>query len=331
MRIVIACGTRPDVIKLAPVWEALRKRESIDVKIFWSGQGRDIFPAEHQYMLDHSARIDWSERESAINALISAFQEYLTTTEPDLVLVHGDDATAYACAVAAFRSSHRLGHVEAGLRTYSHEPYPEEKYRTHIDSLSDIHFAPDDIARENLLLEGIPEESIYVTGNTINDVLAHSVPPRLSALVTLHRTENSGPRIQKAIDILWNWSDDVDFTIIRHPNWQNRYRIPEDLRVISPLDHSTLVSLLARSDFIVTDSGGLQEECAFLGVPCLVYRNNTERTALHAHNAIVLCPPSRPESLDFAIERILAARFAYGKGDAGEKIADIIANSAELG
>lgn len=328
MSVVICVGTRPDVLKMAPVWENLRKNPEIDVKIFWSGQGKDIFPPEHQYMLDYSANISWESLNEALDALIGRFTDYLSDVNPDLVLVHGDDATAYGCAIAACRGSYRLGHVEAGLRTYADEPEPEERYRVLIDALADIHFAPDHIAYDNLISEGAPESSVYITGNTINDVLAKGETPRLASLVTLHRRENAGDRIQRALDILWTWSDDVDFTIIAHPNWQDRYKIRGDLRVISPVDHSTLVSLLARSDFVVTDSGGLQEECAFLGVPCLVYRNVTERTALLDLGAITLCPPNSPSSLDLAIERLVAARFVYGTGDAGTKIADIIADLA---
>ena len=337
--IVVACGTRPDVLKLAPVWENLQGIPDLNVKIWWSGQGKDIFPAEHQYMVDESppshARAGWNGLNAGISHTVDQFDLYLaslSTLDFDLVIVHGDDATAYACALAAFNREIPVAHVEAGLRTYADTPFPEEAYRKSISAMATLHFAPDQESRWNLLSEQIPGDRIFVVGNTINDVIRQwddHYNGTMEIIATLHRRENAGERIQRAIDVLSVWAEVHEVTLIRHPNWGSRYTLPSNITYIDPVPHEDLLEMIYRTDVVVTDSGGLQEECAFLGVPCIVYRESTERTVLVDEGSVDMASPRNPTSLNLSLNRAYRRRFAYGTGDTGVQIAQII--SSHLG
>jgi len=325
--ILIGCGTRPDVLKLAPVWAELRLNPRFTTKIWWSGQGKDIFPVEHQYMVDNSSKIAWSSLNEGIADTIKGFDDAIYLYEPDLVVTHGDDATAYACTLAAFNRSIPVAHVEAGLRTYRDTPHPEEAYRRSIALMASMHFAPDTIARLNLIQEYIPHDRIFITGNTINDVMRAWAPAfngNLDILVTLHRRENTGRHIASALNTLGLWAIKHNITVIKHPNWQDQYDLSKLINFIDPVPHDELLNLMSLNDFVVTDSGGLQEECAFLGCPCIVYREETERTALLNSGAIILAPPSDPDSLDDALRILLRRQYAYGNGTAGLQIARLI-------
>jgi UDP-N-acetylglucosamine 2-epimerase (non-hydrolysing) len=238
--------------------------------------------------------------------------------------------------VAAFLSEVPVAHVEAGLRTYASEPFPEEALRRMIACVARWHFCPDEDAAQNVANEsGIvhstfgAEDGIYVVGNTINDTLPKH-PFRV--LATLHRRENWGDRIWNALEVLSDFQcsdpeDDgaIDVIAVRHPNWEERYKYTlVGALGCEPLDRSVLLEELQLADVVVTDSGGLQEECAFLSIPCIVFRTATERTALLENGAIELVHPDRPEELRAALDRHLQRRYTYGRGDTSEKIAKIL-------
>jgi UDP-N-acetylglucosamine 2-epimerase (non-hydrolysing) len=252
--------------------------------------------------------------------------------------------------VAAFLSEVPVAHVEAGLRTYASEPFPEEALRRMIACVAKWHFCPDKYALGNIGREvgggtmihqcdvgGIEyynkDFKGYVVGNTINDTLPKH-PFRV--LATLHRRENWGKRILDAIEILARFAadDKTEVFITKHPNWRRFMSeavysdlgpAPDTLCYYQePADRETFVKRMRGADLVVTDSGGLQEECAFLGIPCIVFRTATERTALLENGAIELVHPDRPEALRAALDRHLQRRYTYGRGDTSEKIAKIL-------
>ena len=356
-RIVVAIGTRPDVIKMRPVIDALRA-EGFNPEIWWSGQGKDLNEATGDFPVDAvCGQVDWPSAAYGISKVIARFSHYLRTSgrkftynydydnpeqlhevveQPeagpvDVVLVHGDDATAYACAVAAFLEEVPVAHVEAGLRTYASEPFPEEALRRMIGAVARWHFCPDLRAARNINAEcALNDRGVYVVGNTINDTLPQQL---FRVLATLHRRENAGTRILNALMTLGVFTDNnenVSMTVIRHPNWQGFMSAEEysdhgaDEHFCDPLSRTVFMEELQLADLIVTDSGGLQEECAWFGIPCLVVRSSTERTALVGSGAVKLIDPDKPEDLTAALDAEYAKRYVYGHGDTGKKIAAIL-------
>ena len=357
LRIVAAIGTRPDVLKMLPVVLAL-KELGADVEVWWSGQGKDMFPAEHQYLITKAEKyICWDNLAEGIAETINRFSNFLRregdayehkypqNTVPldlglpvDVVLVHGDDATAYSCAVASFLEGVPVAHVEAGLRTYNKEPYPEEAFRRMIGAVATWHFAPDQTAARNVIREnsGAPNYQgdivnarhewetygIFIVGNTINDTLPKKP---FKVLATLHRRENWGERRKEAMKVLGDFvqNDNVEVSVIRHPNW-DMDGFQSRVACLAPLSHDELIEMIQEVDLVVTDSGGLQEEAAFLGTPCICVRTSTERTTLVENGAVELVHPDRPEELRAALDRHLNRRYAYGRGNTSEKIAEIL-------
>ena len=255
---------------------------------------------------------------------------------PHAVIVQGDTATAFACAQAAFLARVPVAHVEAGLRTYSDEPWPEEAFRRQIGAVARWHFAPDLDAAHNVISEReshrvvmTTEEyraarGIFVVGNTVIDTLPDNT---FKVLATLHRRENWGARIQNAIDELatFAFAGNVFVRIIEHPNWSVQgLTKPAGPIYTPPLPREALLDEMRRADLIVTDSGGLQEEAAHFGIDTIVLRTSTERVALARTGAVELVDPDSPTSLRDALEAKLARRRCYGVGDSGKRIAEIL-------
>ena len=327
-QVVVAIGTRPDVIKMWPVIEALETAE-IPHRVWWSGQGGDIQPLVKDELEVDEGKCKWKNLTARnIAETIEDFTYFIMQEALDvkLVLVHGDDATAYACAIAAHALDIPIGHVEAGMRTYERDPWPEEQFRQVIGRLASLHFCPSEIERGNLHGEHV-QGRVHVTGNTINDVLSSLYP--FSVLVTCHRRENALLPTQNLLDALAAFEGAhrgyVDIEVITHPNWQGRYRLPKNLTFTDPIrDHGEFLEKLREVDVVITDSGGLQEECAFLGVPCIVYRAETERKSLENRELIVVT-----QNLDDIIDGLelrLDTQQVYGKGDAADRIISIIRN-----
>lgn len=304
-RVLMVLGTRPEVIKLAPLYRVLQTEDSIDLKVCVTGQHRDLLGS---LMRNLEMEADWdlglmqpNQSLSAISAeclraLPFVFQDF----NPDLLLVQGDTVSAVVAAWVSFFHKVPIGHVEAGLRTGKNlSPFPEEMNRKMLSCLADLHFCPTERSRKNLMREGVDENFTFITGNTSIDALRlewfrNQTFPHLDplfqgkklVLVTVHRRENFGEahdRIFEAVQYLARNFRDYRFVLPVHPNpavaqsAQKHLSGQEGIFLIPPLDYSELVYLLRNACCVMTDSGGLQEEAPSLGIPTLVLREDTER------------------------------------------------------
>lgn len=320
IKVLSVFGTRPEAIKLAPVIRELRKHpDRVVCKV--------CVTAQHRQMLDQVLRLFEIEPDYDLNIMqddqslsyvtakvLTELEGVIQKERPDWVLVQGDTTTTMAASLAAFYQRVKVGHVEAGLRTGDkHRPYPEEMNRVIADHLADLHFAPAQRARQNLLREGIPEERILVTGNTVIDALlwaaeqpfdVGTLPVERSTfersnvrliLVTCHRRESFGEPFEgicRALaEIAWRYPDvHLVYPVhlnphVREPAHRWLDGMP-NISLIPPLDYLPFVHLMKRAYLILTDSGGIQEEAPSLGVPVLVLREVTERPeALEAGTA----------------------------------------------
>ncbi|MDP3938301.1 MAG: UDP-N-acetylglucosamine 2-epimerase (non-hydrolyzing), partial [Deltaproteobacteria bacterium] len=307
-RVLIAFGTRPEAIKLAPVVAALKAASPrIETRVVVTAQHREMLDqvlSLHGIVPDHDLDV-MRPRQTLTQITHRALERVgrlLDDDPPDLVLVQGDTTTSFTVALAAFYRRVAVGHVEAGLRTYDKfQPFPEEMNRVLTSHLADWHYAPTRRAREALLREGIPASRVLVTGNTVIDaVLAvaakplsrspvpgwRPAPDRRLILVTAHRRENLGEPLREicgAILDLVDRYEDVEVIYPLHLNPAVREVVrpllgrKERVRLVPPLDYHPFVSLMAHSTLILTDSGGIQEEAPSLGKPVLVLRHVTER------------------------------------------------------
>jgi UDP-N-acetylglucosamine 2-epimerase (non-hydrolysing) len=317
-KILIVLGTRPEAIKMAPVIHALKSRPDARPVVCLTGQHREMI--EH-HLPGLSLRADYElklmrrdqDLKQLVERVLLRVGNVLVTERPDWVLVQGDSTTAMAASLAAFCHGVRIGHVEAGLRTHNDDdPFPEEVNRRLADTLAFRHFAPTQLARMNLLREGITPHAITVTGNPVIDVLMSvarrslPLPTELARLplrskriivFTMHRRESLGKplrQIAAAVRELASTVPDVHIACLAHrnPHVQNAlrasFRSAEHVSVLAPLPYVDFIQLLVRSYFVMTDSGGLQEECPSLGKPVMVLRDVTERPEAIAAGASVL-------------------------------------------
>ena len=312
MKLLVAFGTRPEAIKMAPLVKELQKHPQFDVKVCVTAQHRQMLDQVLQ-LFDITPDFDLNLMRpsqtltqltcSILQGMEGVFSEY----KPDWVLVHGDTSTTMATSLAAYYQQINVAHVEAGLRTHNlYSPWPEEANRQITGRLAALHFAPTIQAKQNLLQENVPEIAIHVTGNTVIDALL-SVSKRMDqdpelrsqlagqfpfldnskrlVLVTGHRRENFGAGFESMCQALRDIASDpkvqVVYPVHLNPNVQEPVkRILEgtpNVHLIEPLDYLPFVYLMKQSYLILTDSGGVQEEAPSLGKPVLVMRNNTER------------------------------------------------------
>lgn len=308
-RIIAVLGTRPEAIKLALVIQALRQRsEEFETAVIHTGQHRTMLDSALQFFkikpdFDLAVMRPNQTLNSLTGRVLDTVENACQRFEPNIVLVQGDTTTAFASALAAYYCKIPVGHIEAGLRSHNlYDPFPEEANRRLASVLADIHFAPTALARENLLGEGIPDEKIVVTGNTVIDTLrALSVLPHSWAntplanipddnsrlvLVTSHRRESLGPDQEQMCmalkDLVKKHSDiRVIYPVHMNPNVRNTVNAhlqnTDRIHLVEPLDYITFVSLLRRCFLVLTDSGGIQEEAPTFGKPVLVLRKLTER------------------------------------------------------
>ncbi|HHW60674.1 MAG TPA: UDP-N-acetylglucosamine 2-epimerase (non-hydrolyzing) [Syntrophomonadaceae bacterium] len=305
-KVMVVFGTRPEAIKMAPVVKELKKVEDIETRVVVTAQHRemldqvlDLFHIVPDY--DMNLMKHRQDLYSITTGVLNGMKDILIKEKPDLVLVHGDTSTTFAAALAAFYQMIPVGHVEAGLRTRNkYSPFPEEMNRALTGRLAELHFAPTDLARDNLLAESVPSFKIWVTGNTVIDALLDTVrpdyefPPGLEAidfnhrilLVTAHRRENWGNRMRDIfsalIELVEEFPDvEVAFPVhknpIVHDLAQEMLGGRERFHLLEPLDYEPFAHLMSRSYMVLTDSGGLQEEAPSLGKPVLVLRDTTER------------------------------------------------------
>lgn len=311
IRILSVIGTRPEVIKMAPVLKELSARPPAEVRsvVCMTGQHRDLldrslglFATQPEYDLDLMEPDQSLAR--LTSRLLDGLDPVVRKERPDWILAQGDTATAFAAGMAAYFHRVRFGHVEAGLRTGDkYRPHPEELFRRLADDAADLCFAPTETAREALLREGKPADAVHVTGNTVVDALldmagrdpdgASAPVPGLSCdgrivLVTAHRRESFGAPLESIFSAIRDLAaafagDGVAFVCPVHPNPNVRGPARRllsgiaNVRLLDPLDYRSLVRLMRRSAFVMTDSGGIQEEAPTFGVPVLVMRDATER------------------------------------------------------
>ena len=303
-KVMLVFGTRPEAIKMCPLINELKGRDTIQTCVCVTGQHRQmldqvlkVFHVEPDYDLEIM-----KEKQTLFDItsdVLLRIREVLENEKPDIVLVHGDTTTTFAAALAAFYLQIPVGHVEAGLRTYNlYSPYPEEFNRQSVSIISQFNFAPTERARQNLLLEGKRAESIYITGNTAIDALKTTVKenyshPELSwaadsrlVLLTAHRRENLGEPMEhmfSAIRRVVDENPDVKLIYPVHMNPVVRecaarfFGECDRIHLIEPLDVLDFHNFISRCFLVLTDSGGIQEEAPSLGKPVLVLRNTTER------------------------------------------------------
>jgi UDP-N-acetylglucosamine 2-epimerase (non-hydrolysing) len=359
LAILAVYGTRPEAIKMAPVLEALRRRPAaFTVRVCATGQHREMLDqAQEIFGLHPDLDLNLMRHDQTLNGLaasaLEAMDRVLAASPPDWLLVQGDTTTAMTAALAAFHRGVRVGHVEAGLRTGDlKRPFPEEANRRVIDLLAEALFAPTERARAALLAEGCEERRIHVVGNTVVDALEKLVPPgngpagepeRPEVLITVHRRESFGEPLRGIFtalrrlagsfpDVLWT------YPVHRNPNVRGpAHEILgglSNVELLDPLDYRELVARLARCRFVLTDSGGIQEEAPALGKPVLVLRDTTERP--EGVEAGVAClAGTSPERIFAEASRLLTDRAAYlamaravnpyGDGRASERIAAVLA------
>src|SRR5574344_1691980 len=304
IKVMSIFGTRPEAIKMAPLVKELESRKEIESIVFVTAQHRemldqvlDTFNIKPDY--DLNIMKQGQTLGDVTTRALNGLEEVIKKVEPDIVLVHGDTTTTLAGALAAFYNQVAIGHVEAGLRTYDkYSPYPEEMNRQMVGCMADLHFAPTEMSKNNLLHEGKKEESIYVTGNTAIDAMKttvltdyhHEVLDWVGndrmILLTAHRRENLGDpmrHIFKGIKRIVDEIPDVRVVYPIHLNPKVRevaneiFGDNDKVKLIEPLEVFDFHNFQNKSFIILTDSGGIQEEAPSLGKPVLVLRDTTER------------------------------------------------------
>lgn len=365
-KVLVVFGTRPEAIKMAPLVHMLIKHK-IPTEVCITAQHRGMLDSVMQFFaINPTYDLNIMQPNQSLNKLASrifdAIDSVLLSSQPDLVLVHGDTTTSSVAAWAAFHRGIKVGHVEAGLRTYDKQaPFPEEVNRQITSRIADFHFAPTRLAKKHLLKEGIPKESIVLTGNTVIDALNLGLkkidsgyrcadlsmvasiidPEKKLLLVTGHRRENFGEGFVSLCTALKKIAQRNDIQIIYpvhlNPNVQGPVQdllgSEPNINLIPPVDYPSFLYLMRKSYLILTDSGGVQEEAPSLGKPVLVFREVTERPeAIEAGTAkIVGMSPQRiigeVNTLLDSSERHLEmtqSKNPYGDGNASKRIVKTI-------
>jgi UDP-N-acetylglucosamine 2-epimerase (non-hydrolysing) len=346
-------GARPNFMKAAPVMSALKGREHVVQTLVHTGQHYDanmsdvFFEQLGMAAPDVNLAVGSGTHARQTAEIMTRFEPVLRERKPDLVLVYGDVNSTVATALVSAKLGVRVGHVEAGLRSFD-RTMPEEINRLLTDQLADLLFTPSEDGDVNLQREGIPAEKIFRVGNVMIDSLVKLLPRayrqnRLAgrdaeryALVTLHRPANvdDGPVLKRILQSLLEVSRDLCVIFPAHP--RTRKRIAEfglhagQLRLCDPLPYVDFLGMQARATVVITDSGGIQEETTYLGVPCLTLRENTERPVTVSLGTNVLVG-NDPDKLRLELSRVLAGQAKKGTapplwdGHAGERIAAVVA------
>ena len=330
--LLITFGTRPEYIKVKPVINELKKR-GFKYKTFFTGQHQDLLrniepPDVELDVTPGSNRLD-----SIVQSILNNEKIFEGVTS---VMVQGDTTSAFATALAAFHRKIPVAHLEAGLRTYDKfSPYPEEFNRKAISALAEVHFPPTNTAKDRLLQEGYTEK-IFVVGNTVLDNISHIIPSKTnSVIVTLHRREKHHEIDQwfTAINNLAQKNPHLKFILPIHPNpmVKKNEHLLTAVEVCPPMDHETFITNLAECKYIITDSGGIQEEAAFLRKPCVVCRDFTERgEGLGTFSILCKEIADLEQSCQWASEVDLSeGDCPYGDGKAASYIADVYTNTTQ--
>lgn len=354
----IACvvGTRPEAVKMAPLIVKLKEKEWANVQVISTGQHRDMLTQTfNAFGISVDKDLDIMTHAQTLagsmSKALSKIDVALDDFAPELVLAQGDTTTVAAAALCSFYRGIPFGHVEAGLRTGDiRNPFPEELNRIIAGQVASLHFSPTKRSADNLIAEGVPQEKIFITGNTVIDAL-YNVPvvscsilesvsrhERL-ILVTAHRRENHGGPLENicmGVKMLHDHFPDICFVIPVHPNPVVRETVTsalagcERINIVEPLDYVDLVNVMRRSFLILTDSGGIQEEAPALSKPVLVLRDTTERPeAIECGSAKLIgtnCENIFRETSallnsDKSYEAMAHGGSPYGDGFASERIA----------
>lgn len=362
VKVMTVFGTRPEAIKMAPLVLKLKKDDRFEEITVVSAQHRemldqvlDIFKIKPDY--DFNIMHKNQTLEDITSKVMLDMAKVIKKEQPDIVLVHGDTTTSFAAGLATFYEQTKLGHVEAGLRTWNkYSPFPEEMNRQMTDDLTDLYFAPTKLSKQNLIKENHLADNIYVTGNTAIDALEQTVkenyhhdvldeinPDSKIVLVTMHRRENQGEPMRRVFKVMKQVVDshkDVEIIYPVHlsPRVQKVAKevLSDDpqIHLIKPLDVVDFHNLAKKSYFIMTDSGGVQEEAPSLGKPVLVLRDTTERPEGVAAGTLKLVGTEvdkvRAEMIrlledEKAYTEMANAKNPYGDGKAADRIMDAIA------
>ena len=366
-KITCITGTRPEAIKMAPVILELRKNPDYKVTTLATGQHTDMLKqALDDFGIVPDVDLNIMKEKQSLDHITSSVLEgvgkFLDTFKQDMILVHGDTSTTFAAALAGFYRKIPVGHVEAGLRSHDlYLPFPEEANRVLTDSIASLYFAPTEGDCENLLREGISREKIFITGNTVIDALydilerrknltepeyLKKLDGRSMILMTAHRRESWGETLKgicsAVIDIIKN-NNEIVFLIPLHKNPLVRNVIKECLKnfeenviFTEPLSYSEFVYAMNKSKFILSDSGGVQEEASALNKPVLIMRTLSERPEAITHGTCVLVGTERDNIRDEALKilnepdylnKIISKNtMPFGNGTASKKIHEAIRN-----
>lgn len=354
-KITFIFGTRPEAVKMCPLILELKKRKTVSVRVVVSGQHRElcrevldffgVVPDRDLDVMSHGQTLfELTEK------ILSKVRAELAENPPDLLLVHGDTTTAFSASLAAFYLGIRVAHVEAGLRSGElFSPFPEEFNRRAIDACSFLHFCPTEKARGNLIFEGMDENRIFVTGNTVVDALGYTVrdlmpkPPtdEIKLLLTLHRRESRGEdmeRVLRALRRAVERYENLSVLFPAHPAKEvqdatKSLSSDERIHISAPLPLAEFHRALFESDLVLSDSGGVLEEAVSLKKPILIARKTTERPEGIASGGVVLVGTDEDAVFSSLCELIespearkmlTADQNPFGDGHASERIADII-------
>lgn len=364
LKVMTVFGTRPEAIKMAPLAIELKKYDEIEPIVCVTAQHRqmldqvlEIFDITPDYDLDIM-----KERQTLVgitSRVLEGLDEVIKKEQPDLVLVHGDTSTSFVAALAAFYNQVKVGHVEAGLRTYDkYSPFPEEMNRQLTGRISDLNFSPTEQNRQNLLKENVSDDIIYITGNTVIDALKTTVrddykfkdetlnsidfDSKRVIIVTAHRRENLGEPLEnicRALKRIVNEYKDTELVYPVHLNPAVRETVfsilgnEERVHLIDPIDVEELHNAMARSFMVMTDSGGIQEEAPALAKPVLVLRRETERPEAVAAGTVKIAGVDENTIVSMAKElldseeaynKMAHAANPYGDGEASRRTVEAI-------
>ena len=360
-KIMVAFGTRPEAIKLAPLIFALKREKRFSCFVCHSGQHRSLCDDVLNFFgISEDVNLKICDKGSSVSDMtanaLSGYTEAIKSLECDAVIVHGDTTTAFACALSAFYLKVPIIHIEAGLRSFDlSSPFPEEWNRIAIDTLCDYCFAPTKSAKENLIDMGKREKSVFCVGNTVTDALRYTVREGYShaflrtgkklILFTCHRRESVGQAMVDMCRALIRVTEEFPDTYAlcpMHPNPLVRSIIVpllsgrENIILSEPLPLFDFHNLLSRSHLVMSDSGGVQEEASTLGIPMLIMRDKTERTE-GCEKGIIRLVGTDTDTLYEQAKKILGdekeyekmkkSAYSYGDGKVSARICDILKNT----
>ena len=325
--ILVCFGTRPEYIKIKPL---LKKMDGvIPYKILFTGQHEDLLQD-----INCDYRLNIEDGKNRLDCLIKSVMDNINFEGISHVLVQGDTATAFSIALSAFHNQIDVIHLEAGMRTFDkYSPFPEEIYRQCISKIANIHFAPSEYEADILEREGCGSigKNIHVVGNTVLDNLVGQQPTHKNiVLLTMHRRENHKiiPEYFKLFSELAKENWDLRFILPLHPNpdVSKHKHLLENIIVTEPLHYDDMISMISNCRFIISDSGGIQEEASFLKKKVIVCRDNTERVATLNKNCFLCTKPSELRNLFNTIkdDYIVSEECPYGDGHSSDKIVEIL-------